>query len=182
MVHLALLQISPVSSGKLSQQHLINKQQDQVVLVEARRTLQFLYHKAERDTLRCPLRCLNAESWPRSGCSMRPCHLRCQQRPPSAADGFTNMEPQENGGVVDVSPFEGGLTLGSSRSFFQGKTTERTTRASSRALAQALHRWMGLRHLRRGSPFHSIPQVEIPINPTLSSCATTVIFFIIRLS
>lgn len=35
MVHLALLQISPVSSGKLSQQHLINKQQDQVVLVEA---------------------------------------------------------------------------------------------------------------------------------------------------
>lgn len=52
---LALLQISPVSSGKLSQQHLINKQQDQVVLVEARRTLQFLYHKAERDTLRCPL-------------------------------------------------------------------------------------------------------------------------------
>jgi len=28
MVHLALLQISPVSSGKLSQQHLINKQQD----------------------------------------------------------------------------------------------------------------------------------------------------------
>ncbi len=133
----------------------MDKQRDQVVLVEARRTLQFLYHKAysfvrnftwmiscvpqpERDMSRLALSTgdtacvqsilamadgneisprfsvasLNAESWPRSGCSTRPCHLRCK--------------------TSDEMPMS--LSL-------------KKWLASSRALAQTLHRWMRLRHL-----------------------------------